>query len=62
MLASRAKLYCGHRVVDLRLPELMVETAGTIMAEALKAIKSKAFVGHDMNIITNAQTALDTAT
>ena len=50
MLASRAKLYCGDRVVDLRLPELMVETAVIILAEALRGIKSEASVVHDMTI------------
>ena len=59
VLASRAKLYCGDHVVDLRLPELMVETAGTILAEALHAIKSEASVVHARTIIDNAQTAFD---
>ena len=40
----------------------MVETAGTILAEALQAIKSEASVIHDMNIINLARAALDTAT
>ena len=62
VLASREKLYCGDRIVDSRLPGLMVETAGTILAEALRAIKSDASVIHDMTIINNAWTALDTAT
>ena len=40
----------------------MVETTGIILAEALQAIKSEASVVHDMTIINNAQTDLDTAT
>ena len=61
-LAYRATLYCDNRVVDLRLPEFMVETSETILAEVLQAIESEASVIHTMTVITNARTALDTAT
>ena len=38
----------------------MVETAGTILEEALQAIQSEASVIHDMTVINHAQIALDT--